>query len=391
MTGATPDSLLALHDAGYREVVERLGAGARPRRRLRRRRRDRPPRRPRPLRHRRRLRRATRPGSQRRSGPRTGRPDCASRAWTARASGCAASSVDWACSSHIIEHFTAPERHVAELARVLADDGTAFVITPEPAGRLREPVPRVPVRGRRARVAARACSSTTSRSSGSRATRCSRPTSRPVARSGERILKLDFLDLRHRIPRRWYVWTYERALPVVYTLLGSEELRRRLGHRPHAPLPHARHHAPRRRCCSRSPGRRAARDGHLRPVHAVADTATQRPPEGRHRLRRHRGRVPRSLSRGLLRSQGPPMEEGFMLVFPERLLAGDFPNRDFLHLYGPGSVWILAGLLQGARRVAHRRAALRAPAAGRRGRRRLPPRPPLGPHDRAQLRARSRS
>ncbi len=48
--------------------------------------------------------------------------------------------------------------------------------------------------------------------------------------------------------------------------------------------------------------------------------------------------------RGLLRSQGPPMEEGFMLVFPERLLAGDFPNRDFLHLYGPGSVWILAGL-----------------------------------------------
>ncbi len=30
--------------------------------------------------------------------------------------------------------------------------------------------------------------------------------------------------------------------------------------------------------------------------------------------------------RGLLRSQGPPMEEGFMLVFPERVLAGDIPN-----------------------------------------------------------------
>ena len=25
-----------------------------------------------------------------------------------------------------------------------------------------------------------------------------------------------------------------------------------------------------------------------------------------------------------------------MLVFPERLLDGDLPNRDFLHLYGPG-------------------------------------------------------
>ncbi|HEX6311689.1 MAG TPA: hypothetical protein VF152_08675, partial [Acidimicrobiia bacterium] len=48
--------------------------------------------------------------------------------------------------------------------------------------------------------------------------------------------------------------------------------------------------------------------------------------------------------RGLLRTQGPPMEEGFMLVFPERLLAGDFPNRDFLHLYGPGSLWVLAGV-----------------------------------------------
>jgi len=47
---------------------------------------------------------------------------------------------------------------------------------------------------------------------------------------------------------------------------------------------------------------------------------------------------------GLLRYQGPPMEEGFMLVFPERLLAGDYPHRDFLHLYGPGSLWVLAGV-----------------------------------------------
>ena len=32
-----------------------------------------------------------------------------------------------------------------------------------------------------------------------------------------------------------------------------------------------------------------------------------------------------------------------MLVFPERVLQGDIPNRDFLHLYGPGSLWALAG------------------------------------------------
>lgn len=32
-----------------------------------------------------------------------------------------------------------------------------------------------------------------------------------------------------------------------------------------------------------------------------------------------------------------------MLVFPERVLDGDIANRDFLHLYGPGSLWALAG------------------------------------------------
>jgi len=48
----------------------------------------------------------------------------------------------------------------------------------------------------------------------------------------------------------------------------------------------------------------------------------------------------------LLRGQGPAMEEGFMLVFPERVLAGDIPNRDFLHLYGPGSLWFLAAVYE---------------------------------------------
>lgn len=47
---------------------------------------------------------------------------------------------------------------------------------------------------------------------------------------------------------------------------------------------------------------------------------------------------------GLLHYQGPPMEEGFMLAFPEQLLHGRYPHRDFLHLYGPGSLWMLAGI-----------------------------------------------
>jgi hypothetical protein len=48
--------------------------------------------------------------------------------------------------------------------------------------------------------------------------------------------------------------------------------------------------------------------------------------------------------RGMMRNPGPQMEEGFMLVFPDRLLHGAIPNRDFLHLYGPGSLWVLAGV-----------------------------------------------
>lgn len=50
--------------------------------------------------------------------------------------------------------------------------------------------------------------------------------------------------------------------------------------------------------------------------------------------------------RELFRHQGPPMEEGFMLVFPEQVLNGQVPNRDFLHLYGPGSLWFIAGFFK---------------------------------------------
>ena len=32
-----------------------------------------------------------------------------------------------------------------------------------------------------------------------------------------------------------------------------------------------------------------------------------------------------------------------MLYFPERMLKGDVPNVDFLHLYGPGALQVLTG------------------------------------------------
>jgi len=46
--------------------------------------------------------------------------------------------------------------------------------------------------------------------------------------------------------------------------------------------------------------------------------------------------------RGLFKATGSSMEEGFMLVFPHLVWQGRIPNVDFLHLYGPGSLDILA-------------------------------------------------
>lgn len=218
--GATPDSLLALHDAGYREVIARLGPGV-----------------------------VLDVGCG--TGDETARlagpdrfvvgvdydPATAVLAGRARAAdgsgapvrfaamdgarlGVRGGTVDWVCSSHIIEHFVGPENHVAELARVCRDTGTAFVITPNRPADFENPFhvylfepPELDSLLRlffrdveiwglegdddlRADFAAR-------------------------RRSGERILKLDALGLRHRIPHRWYVWTYEHALPVVYKALGS--------------------------------------------------------------------------------------------------------------------------------------------------------------------------
>ena len=217
LEGATPDSLLALHRAGYREVAARLDGGS-----------------------------VLDVGCG--VGAETSRLaadnrwvvgvdyDSATAATAARAwaptglrfaamdgsrLGFADSSFDYVCSSHIIEHFWTPASHVAELARVLHDDGTAFVITPNrPAdfenpfhltlfeandltALLRTHFGDVEVLGLEGDAALKADLA-----------------ARRV--SGERILRLDPLRLRHRIPRRWYVWAYERLLPIVYRLLGSQ-------------------------------------------------------------------------------------------------------------------------------------------------------------------------
>jgi SAM-dependent methyltransferase len=213
--GVTPDSLLALHEAGYRAVLDRIGLG-----------------------------RILDVGcgqgfeSARFLSPdrQVVGADYSADAVSVAAShyaadglrvaqtnalelGFAGGSFDGACSSHLIEHFTDPEPHVAELARVIKADGVVCILTPnEPAdfenpfhlhlfGReeLRSMLERhfddVWLGGVDAAPHVKADLS-----------------SRRV--KANKLLRLDFLDLRHRIPHRWYVAAYTRLLPLAYKLVA---------------------------------------------------------------------------------------------------------------------------------------------------------------------------
>jgi SAM-dependent methyltransferase len=229
MEGATPDSLLALHDAGYREVCERLGtgvvldvgcgigseterlAGAN------------------------RLvigadhssetvRLATRTYGSAFGGSAVGGTAGAAAAGLdfiasdGAALGLRDRSVDFAVSSHIIEHFVNPALHVIELARVLRADGTAFVITPNAPADFENPFhvylfePQHLVSLLSLFFAEVTCYGL----EGDAVLKADFTTRRA---SGERLLRIDPLNLRRRIPHRAYVWAYENVLPLTYRFL----------------------------------------------------------------------------------------------------------------------------------------------------------------------------
>ena len=215
MEGVTPDSLLALHAAGYRTVIERLGDGTvldvgcgqgfesarflAPGRRV------------------------------------VGADYSAEAVELARAEyradgletaqmnalalGFAEGSFDWACSSHLIEHFDAPEGHVAELARVMKDDGTVFFLTPNAPADFENPFhihlfepPEL-----RALLSRYFHDVTVQGMDAVPHVKADFAARRVKA---QKVLKLDFLDLRHKIPRSWYIGFYTRALPVAYRLIA---------------------------------------------------------------------------------------------------------------------------------------------------------------------------
>jgi len=219
MEGATPDSLLALHDAGYREVVARLGPGVV-------------------------CDIGCGIGSE---TERLAAPDrlvigadyssdtvrLAAHTYAEATNplefvatdgaklGLRDRSIDYAVSSHIIEHFVNPALHVIELARVLRDDGTAFVITPNAPADFENPFHVYPFEPDQL-VSLLSLFFDEVTCYGLEGDDVLKADFAKRRASGERLLRLDRFDLRLKIPRSAYVWAYEHILPLTYRFLGND-------------------------------------------------------------------------------------------------------------------------------------------------------------------------
>jgi SAM-dependent methyltransferase len=215
--GVTPDSLLALHDAGYRAVVARLGAGrvldvgcgngfesvrlTAPGRRVV---------------------GVDYSGQAAAEAARTCGQALAVACSDAEDLGIATGAFDWVCSSHVIEHFADPSGHAAEMARVCAEGGTAFILTPNaPADfenpfhlTLFDPGSLAELLGRFFREVWVGGVDAPAPVKADFAARRAK---------AQRLLALDVLNLRRRMPRRWYVALYTRLLPVAYRLLARRD------------------------------------------------------------------------------------------------------------------------------------------------------------------------
>jgi SAM-dependent methyltransferase len=213
--GVTPDSLLALHEAGYRAILERIGSGrildvgcgqgfesARflaPDRRV--------------------LGVDYSADATTTAAARYEPEGLKVAQMDARALGLQAATFDGACSSHLIEHFTDPERHMAELARVVTDDGVLCLVTPNGPTDFENPF-HLHLFDRSELMAMLDRHFEDVWLGGVDAKPNVKADFEARRLKGNKLLRLDVFDLRHRMPYSWYVWAYTRLLPLVYKVFA---------------------------------------------------------------------------------------------------------------------------------------------------------------------------
>ncbi len=217
--GQTPDSLLALHAAGYREVRDRIGQG-----------------------------RFLDLGCGLGDGTATfagdGRslvgidydPATAAEAHRSHraehlvtacsdgsALGLRAGAFDYVCSSHLIEHFVDPRPHVREVARVLSPEGSAFFITPNAPADFENPY-HVHLFEAADLTAMLEASFAEVKVIGLDATPLVKADFEKRRNMANRLLKLDRFGLRHKLPRSWFVALHAFGRRVAYRFLVDDQV-----------------------------------------------------------------------------------------------------------------------------------------------------------------------
>jgi SAM-dependent methyltransferase len=131
-------------------------------------------------------------------------------------------SFDAVCSSHLIEHFVDPEEHVAEISRVLAPNGRAVFVTPNEPADFENPF-------HVSLFTAESLRSTLGRHFdrvsvvGLDGDELVKEDFERRRRTGRRLLALDPFGLRHRLPRSWYVGLHALGRRLVYPLTNRRE------------------------------------------------------------------------------------------------------------------------------------------------------------------------
>lgn len=218
MQGETPDSLLALHAAGYREVRSRMSPG-------------------------RFLDVGCGLGDESVGflgeerfvvgvdyDPDTARAAVAAHGAAGLRTECAdgsmlglrSGSFDNVCSSHLIEHFTEPGLHVREVARVLAAGGTAFFLTPNEPADFENPYHVHLFRAAELRELL-ASHFDWVEVWGLDATPAVKADFEKRRAMAEKLLRLDPLGLRHRLPRRAFVWLHATGRRLAYRYTNTEQ------------------------------------------------------------------------------------------------------------------------------------------------------------------------